>query len=366
MNRKSLTVWSLALLLCLLFAGCAAAPEPTEISTQPPTSTPTEAPTEAPTLPPTEPPTEPPPTSPLTGEILEKPLTNRLFAVSVNNIKAAMPQHGISQADVYCEMLAEGNITRCLGIFSDIASVEKLGSIRSARYYTFSLAQMFDAILTRAGGSEEADRAIARKGWDDLNGITGTSGAAFYRDSQRRSNGYALEHTLFTGGPALIEMAQALEYPLTKDEPYDFGLNFASDAAPSGDAAAHVTLAFGSGQNAKTTTMNYDLEAGKYLAFQYGESWIDGNTGETLAFENVLILKAVTYTQSNGIHRTIELVGSGEGYFACDGKLVPILWSREAESAPFVFTLQNGAAFSLGIGKTYLGIVPTNAEISWE
>jgi hypothetical protein len=302
----------------------------------------------------------------LTGETLEKPQTDRLFAVSVNNIKASMPQHGISHADVYCEMLAEGNITRCLGIFSDIASVEKLGSIRSGRIYTLSLAQMFDAILVRAGGSAEADRAIAQTGWDDLNGISGIAGPAFYRDSERRRSGYALEHTLFTGGPELIEKAKELEYSLTKESPYDFGWNFASDAAPDGEAASHITLAFGSGNNAKTTTMNFDAEAGKYLASQYGENWIDGNTGQTLAFENVLVLETVTYIQSDGLHRTIELVGSGKGHFACDGRIVPILWSREAENAPYVFTLENGTPVTLGIGKTYLGIVPTASEIHWE
>lgn len=364
MNRKSLSLFfALFAALCLLFCACSAAEAPT---TQPPTQAPTTAPTQAPTDPPTEPPTEPAPTSPLTGETLEKPLTDRLFAVSVNNIKAAMPQHGISHADVYCEMLAEGNITRCLGIFSDIASVEKLGSIRSGRIYTLSLAQMFDAILVRAGGSAEADRAIAQTHWDDLNGITGIAGPAFYRDSQRRSSGYALEHTLFTGGPALIEKAKELGYPLTKEEPYDFGLRFASDAAPGGETASRITLAFGSGKNAKTTTMNFDAEAGKYLASQYGENWIDGNTGETLAFENILVLETVTYIQSDGLHRTMELVSSGKGHFACDGRIVPIFWSREAESAPYVFTLENGAPVTLGIGKTYLGIVPTESEIRWE
>ena len=364
MNRRTLSLLS-AIILALSLAGCVAAPESTTPSTQRPTALPTEAPTAAPTELPTEPPTEPAPTSPLTGETLAQPLTGRLFAVSVNNIKAAMPQHGISQADVYCEMLAEGSVTRCLGIFSDLSAVEKLGSIRSARIYTVSLAQMFDAILVRAGGSTEADRAISSLGWDDVNGISGTAGSAFYRDQDRLSSGYALEHTLFTSGPDLIEMAKTLGRSLTKEEPYDFGWSFAADAAPDGEDAAQVTIAYGSG-SAKTTIMNYDAQAGHYLASQFGESWIDGSTGETLAFENVLVIKAVTYVQSDGVHKTIELVGSGEGFFACGGKLVPILWSRASDSAPFVFTLQNGEPLTLGIGKSFLGIVPTNAAISWK
>jgi len=293
-------------------------------------------------------------------------MTNRLYVASMNNVKAAQPQHGLSQADLYFEMLVEGSATRCLGVFSNISAVEKLGSMRSARFYTLSLARCFDAILVRAGGSNEADQAIARLGWDEVDGIKGNAGNAFYRDQARKKAGYAYEHTLFTSGSAVIENAEKRGLRTTREQPYDFGWQFAANATPLGDSAHTVTLAFGSGNKAKTTTMTYDQELGKYQASQYGKPWIDGNTGETTAFENVLILHANTFVQTDGIHKTIELIAEGDGYFANGGRITPIRWSRSAEEAPFVFTLTDGTPLSLGVGNSYIGIIPLLGTVTYE
>ena len=164
-------------------------PEATAPATEAPTVPATEAPTEEPTEEPTQAPTVEPTESaavayanPLTGEAMAAPLTQRIFMASINNHKEAMPQHGISQADIYYEMLVEGTVTRCLGVFTDIGSVEKLGAIRSARIYTVSLTQCYDAILCHAGGSAEADTAISKLGIADIDGVRGSGGDAYYRD----------------------------------------------------------------------------------------------------------------------------------------------------------------------------------------
>ena len=99
---------------------------PTDAPTVPATEAPTEEPTEEPTQAPTVEPTEPAAAAyanPLTGEAMAAPLTQRIFMASINNHKEAMPQHGISLADIYYEMLVEGTVTRCLGVFTDISSV---------------------------------------------------------------------------------------------------------------------------------------------------------------------------------------------------------------------------------------------------
>jgi hypothetical protein len=61
-----------------------------------------------------------------------------------------------------------------------------------------------------------------------------------------------------------------------------------------------------------------------------------------------------------------DLVGSGKGYFACGGKIVPILWSRNTETAPFVYTLEDGTPVELGIGKTYVGIIPKGSPVEYK
>lgn len=336
---------------------------PTAAPAQEPTDAPTEAPTEE-----AEAPTEGPAlyTNPLTGEALDAPRTARIFLASVNNHKEAMPQHGISQADIYYEMLVEGSITRCLGVFTDIASVEKLGAIRSARIYTVGLTQAYDGILAHAGGSEEADKAIRNLGINDIDGVRNSGAGAYYRDQDRRSAGYSLEHTLFTSAEKLLANAEKRDLRLENEKPYDFGLSFAEDAVPDGESAASITLAFGNGKYAKTTTMNFNTDLDCYQAYQFGKDWIDGNTGKPLEFRNVLVLYMKTTVSDKLGHKAINLVGEGDGLFACGGKLIPIKWSHESATAPFVYTLEDGTPLTLGIGHSYIGIVPLDADVSWE
>ena len=84
---------------------------------------------------------------PLTGEPLKEPWSGQIVAVMVNNIKQAMPQHGVSEADIVFEMEEEGSVTRNMALFSNISEVGPIGSIRSTRTYFVSLAEAFDAYL---------------------------------------------------------------------------------------------------------------------------------------------------------------------------------------------------------------------------
>ena len=366
MNKKFRNLLICTLIAAAVLTGCGAV-EPTEPSetvlpTAAPTEAPTEAPMEAPTEPPTEAPTEPPVLrNPFNGEIVDAVYTQRPYAFSINNVKPSMPQYGIGQADIVYEMLVEYGLTRCLAIYSDVSQVEKIGSIRSARIYTYSLVQSCDAILVRCGGSSEADEAIKNGGWDDINGYYLSE--PFYRDQDRRNAGYALEHTMFTSGPLVLENTEKRSLRTTHEGGLDYGLNFAGEAVPDGETADSISLVFSS---SKSTSLGYDADSGKYLASQYGQDWIDNITGETLAFENVLILRARTWTQEDDIHESIELVGEGDGYYANGGKLIPIHWSRSADSAPFIYTCSDGSPLTIGVGKSYIGIIPTNADVSWK
>jgi hypothetical protein len=80
--------------------------------------------------------------NPLTGlPISEEDVGNRPIAVMLNNIKAALPQYGISSADIIYEVPAEGGITRMLAIYQSVADVGNIGSVRSTRPYYLDLAQ---------------------------------------------------------------------------------------------------------------------------------------------------------------------------------------------------------------------------------
>lgn len=333
----------------------AATEETVEFGTEPTYTVPAEtepAPTEAPVI-------SYPYTNPMTGEGQMEQQMNRPYAVVINNIKAALPHHGVSQADIIYEMLAEGGITRCLAIFSDISNVTKIGSIRSARTYFIDLAKAYDAILVHAGGSSYAYSELA-SGWAHLDGIMASS-KYFYRDKARLNAGVAKEHTLFSSGEQLLQAAAAKKVITARDEAMDYGLTFSENVDIAGDAAAKITLSF---TKKRETLMTYNPDTGLYEGYQQGGDYIDGNTGEVMTFKNVLVLHA--RTSSDGYRMFADLIGTGNGYFACNGEMVAIKWSRKSSKQPFVYTLADGTPIELGIGTTYVGILPTSASVTFE
>ena len=93
---------------------------------------------------------------------------------------------------------------------------------------------------------------------------------------------------------------------------------------------------------------------------------MDGNTQKTISFRNVVVLRCATNVQSDELHLTVRSTGSGSGYFACDGKMIPIRWSRSSVTAPFSFTTENGDPVVFGVGSTYIALVPNGASVVTE
>lgn len=306
--------------------------------------------------------------NPLSGEPIADPYLGRPVAVMLNNIKAAMPQHGVSQADILYEVLAEGGITRCIGIFSDISAVAKVGSVRSARKYFVELAQGYSALYAHFGGSNEALQYIKNQKVPSLNGMEGEQ--YFYRDTDRLNSGYSSEHTWFTSGQQLLNYAEARKYATAYAEERGYNMTFDDGKVIVGEKGEKITVYFNQGGKpgsyTKSTILTYDEAAKTYFAAQHGGDYIDGNTKKTISFRNVVVLRTNTKQQSDSSLMTIQTTGSGTGYFACNGQLVPIKWSRQSVNAPFTYTLENGNPVTFGVGSTYVALVPTNATVNYQ
>ena len=369
-KRITLALVCVLMALVLVFAGCAKNEEPTEPVTEPTTEATeptTEAPTEAPTEEPTEAPTEPEgPINPLTGEKVEEELTNRFFCVSINNVKPALPHRSVVNADLFFEMFINDYATRGLAMYADIENAGSIGSIRSLRYNFTDIAQGYDAIVAHAGGSESVMSDLKASGVKNLNG---NNMGGFYRDTARRAAGYSLEHTLFAYGKDLLAEAGKRGYRTSIDTEKDFGLQFTADGTPAnGEKASTVNINFILKGHSKSTTMVYDKDLGGYVYQQYGMTMKDDATGEKECFENVIVIvTAVNNKVASGTtYHVAELEGSGSGYFACGGKLIPINWSRSGPNATFSFTLADGTPLKLGVGSSYIAIAPTTSKISWQ
>lgn len=370
MNRRLIALLLCVCMSAVLLAGCGKEAEETEPSTVP-TEAPTVPTTEPVTEPVTEPPTEPTEpvvvlTDPLTGEAVDEDMSNwRPYAVVINNISVAQPQCGVGEASIIYELLVEGGITRMLAVYSDISQAGSLGSIRSLRPCSLSVTRAYDALLVHAGGSTMAYNDVQSSGIERLDGVNGGQTANyFYRDPSRQT--YGIEHSMFIKAEDVLECVEEMDYRTTLREDYaGFGLQFAEDGTPEGGAdASFIDINFRDGKHTKLTLE----DSGLYTMDQYGDDYIDGNTGEEVAFRNVLILYAETW---NGVDPGesygrvyMTLTGEGTGHFACGGQVIDIYWTRDGEDEPFRYYLDetHTQPLTLGVGATYVAVVPTSSD----
>ena len=376
---KKAMILTLVILLALL---CACAPnvsetpptESTKVEGSQPSDTTAGTSTPPETTVSTQPPAKPvaPYVDPLTGEPAYEQMTARPFAVTLNNYESGMPLHGISEASIVYEALTEGGWTRCMGIYSNLASVKKLGCIRSARRHFVDLAIAYDAIYVHFGrstGKVGAQEYMQKMDWDHMDGID-KANSYFYDDTDRLNNGYSLDASHFLVGQRAIDYAVRQKFSLERETPYDFGLTFDDENTVTGEVANTVTVWFNEGGKPqkwhKYTKFLYDAESKLYRSFQYGKDNIDANTGEIISYRNVLALHAPTKKNDTSSHVIITLQGEGTGYYACGGQVIPIKWSRDSVYDPFTYTLEDGTPFPFGVGKTYIAIIPTGASVQWE
>lgn len=340
---------------------------PTEESTDAAAEVTSEATTEA-----TTEATEPPVIyrHPLTGEQLDEPFNQRISAVTVNNAPSCLPQSGISHADIIYEAVTEGGATRFLAFFSDIDQAGVIGPVRSTRTFFNCIAVSYDASLIHCGGSKCALRGeydISGDQIDNWNHLNATiyENKYFYRDQNRFNSGYAWEHCLYTDGTTMAQALTDLELSGTYDAPNDYGLLFSEDVQLNGETANVVTVNF---KGSKTTTMTYDAATGLYNAAEYGSDLYDADTDTYLAFKNVLVLYAEHWGVYDGhdTHSYYTIIGSGEGVYACNGQLIPILWQHDSLRNTFTYTLTDGTPLELGVGKSYIGIVSNTVPVSYE
>lgn len=310
------------------------------------------------------------PVSPLSGlPIGEEWLNRRPVAVMLNNLKEALPQMGQSQADIIYEVPAEGGITRMLAVYQSVEGVGKIGSIRSARPYYLELALGHDAIFIHAGGSEDAYARISQWGVAALDGVRGPylsnqeNGNLMWRDPERKKS-YSLEHTVVTTGEAIIQrFAGYTNLRQEHKEGYVYEMDFTEDGTPSGGFSAdHLQVPF---SHYKTGEFQYDPQSGLYLIEEYGDAYIDGDTGEQVGVTNVVVLKtAIRNTGDSLGHMTVDLSSGGTGYFACGGQTIDLLWSKDYPDGQLFYTDLEGDPITFGTGRTYVCIVPLDSQIS--
>ena len=293
----------------------------------------------------------------LTGEWLpEEETKNRPVAIMFGNTTDALPQYGIGEADVLYECLVEGGLTRLMGIFDNYNDAPKYGSVRSCRLYYAHIAKEFHAIYTHYGQASIAKSFLNSDAIDNLNGLDGSvESVMYYRSSDRSA-----PHNVFTTPEGIAAGIEKKGHRTTYADGYTGHFLFADGEDPVTLNGNDVYAMQTTYPNSKTW-FEYDAESGLYKRFHYKKEHIDGETGEQLAFTNVIFQFIPGRVIDSKGRMEFDTVGSGKAIYFTGGKCEDVTWKKDNLESPSLFYDGNGDQLVMNPGKTSICIITTDS-----
>ncbi len=293
----------------------------------------------------------------LTGidDLSEKAIGKRPVAVMINNLKGALPQYGVSDADLMFEMLVEGGITRMMAVYADYTKIPEVCSVRSCRYYFPIFAHGLDAVYFCFGSNETLGTpTLKRIGIDYIDGNQIIDKTVYDRDPERLGR-YSSEHTAYLKGPNMPEILKKYDirsdYLKEKDYPI---FKFNAKGNTKGDTACDkVNFQY---SNSYYTTFNYDKETKTYKKQHSGKDHIDQRSGKQLSYTNIFVLETEVTSYNGGPLVKIDWKG-GSGYYISKGKSQKITWEKLSEDSTIKVFNKEGKELKVNPGKSYFGVI---------
>ena len=289
----------------------------------------------------------------LTGEWIDEELAKkRPVAIMIGNTSDALPQYGISAADVIYEVPVEGSYTRLMAIFQDYSGLEKIGSVRSCRHYFIYFAREFDAIYTHYGQAVYAEPILAREDVHNLSGMDSEiESIMFFRDPERKS-----PHNAFTSEEGINAGIEKKGYRTELSDTYTGHYQFADD-----DAQVQLTgedaLVVSPGYFVNKPWFVYNDQDQLYYRYEFKDKQIDGANEEQLAVKNILIQYCSwSYKDENG-YMDIDTLAGGEGWYITNGKMEKVTWTKDNEDCAARYFDESGNEITINQGKTWVCIV---------
>lgn len=281
----------------------------------------------------------------------------RPVAVVFNNTKVAVPQSGISQADVIYEAPMEGGDVRLLGIFQNYSNLEKIGSVRSARTYFIAFALEYDAIFTHYGKAWTSEYLLNEKFVHNLDGTGGVGSTVFYRTSDRKAphNAYASTDGILAG---VAKMNYSLEHDSSYKKHFTFTEKDAQTILTDGTDANYIKP----GYAINKSWFEYNAEEELYYRFQFDGAHIDEMNNEQLKVKNIIIQYTPCTIYEGSTYLNLNVWDGGEGFYITNGKAVPITWKKDSQYGATRYYSENGKEIVLNPGKTWISIVETSRK----
>lgn len=284
----------------------------------------------------------------LTGlESTEEASRRRHFAFV---LETDSPLYGASVCDIVAEFPTESSTTRLLAFTNSLSTLSKIGSIAPTRAYISNVARFFSSAIVCKGND---GRGLA--------GSCNTSGAMF--DMSVLTGYYYTEYTQFTytNGDLINAGIYNANVNTTVENdasvPYNF-VPFGSEVAKGDLNAKTVIIPF---TQRSETELYYQSADRIYTFSKNGAQKSDMLNDKKISFKNVFVLlcNSVTYEDSDTTELVMKTVGSGSGYYICDGYAKSITWESDA-SGKLKFLDSSGNILTVSRGNSYIGFVKSS------
>jgi len=324
--------------------------------------------------------------------------TRRPILTMIENSVEARPQSGLSLADIIYEAVAEGGITRFMGVFYCGAQqdVARVAPVRSARIYFVNLAAEYNTpVYMHVGGGncsrDEASKQctsnkkawaieeLAKMGWrkprgNDFDTISDIGYPVMLRDYNRLGPDVELatEHTMVASLPAAWKEAQKRSFSsampngntwLSGFTPWKFDADLSVTGAP----ASNIKFDFWANYNDFSVEWKYDTTNKVYLRNQGGKPHTDLDSGSQLKASAVVI----QYVKEEGPldehkHMYYEVVGTGKGLLFQGGQASEITWKKAKQTGKTVYTDKSGKEVVFLPGQIWVELVPAASKVVYQ
>jgi hypothetical protein len=314
----------------------------------------------------------PPKYSPINGvevdyETYDELLSRKPVAIVVNNHKEARPQSGLSMADTVMEVLAEGGITRYVAVYHNNFAVEKIGPIRSLRYYMIDFASGYDdAIILHHGwaGFDNADFEVynaetdARGAISKFNVKNIHTEASTYRDPVKaKTAGYV--HALYTDfdriNSEITRLSNAYKWDINSNNLKTLAFKDDSPEVERGSFTSVDVKFMSLGGSDYASRFTYDKASNTYPRFIGGQSDIDSLTNKQIAPKNVIIEWHDYADAKDGHSRlVIKMIGENKATILRDGQIIEGRWKKDTRLSRTQYFDLAGNEIELNRGQIWI------------
>ncbi|MBT9157305.1 MAG: putative lipoprotein YerB [Firmicutes bacterium] len=256
-----------------------------------------------------------------------------VYAVVLDNIAQARPQHGLAAASMVYEYEVEGRITRYLALFSSLP--HKVGPIRSARSHSAMLALENGTHYIYSSGGVDVLDLLRDWNVEGTNALRSNS-ASFTRDATRRA-----PHNLFVNLATLGQAEQSTEVTLRP-----------AYLSAKGEPAGQVLIEYAANHRIAYT---FVPEKGAYR--RYINDVIHRDASGTIIMARNIIIQHVPHGTDLFNRPTPNLIGEGPLDFYALGQHFRGTWRKASAAARTRFFFDDGREIELIYGQTWVQIV---------